>query len=96
MKKQDALSVGQIIQMAIDRTGRADEYARQRACYVWQDVVGPAINRYTTRRWVDGDALHVCLSSAPLKNELSYSLPALIARINEQVGTQAISRIVIH
>lgn len=96
MKKQDALSVGQILQMAIDRTGRADEYARQRACYVWQDVVGPAINRYTTRRWVDGDTLHVCISSASLKNELSYNLPALIARLNEAAGSKAISRIIIH
>lgn len=96
MKKQEAMTVGEIIEMAMARTGNPDEYARQRACFVWPDIVGPTINRYTTRRWVDRDVLHVCITSAPLKHELSFHLARLAEKINEAVGHNVISAIILH
>lgn len=96
MKKHEAMSVGDIIKQAISQTGHADDFDRQRACYLWAEVVGPTINSYTTRRWVDGDALHVFLTSAPLKQELSFHKERLAQLINERVGRNIISRIIIH
>lgn len=96
MKKREALTVGQIIEQAIAETGNSQDYDRQRACFLWAEVVGPAINRLTARRWIDRDTLHVCITSASLKNELQYHLPRLIENINGALGRQVISNIVIH
>lgn len=96
MKKQEALQVGKIIEIAMAKAGCTDEFARQQACYIWPDIVGPTINRYTTRRWVDRDVLHVCITSAPLKNELSFHIARLVEKINEAVGRNALSTIVLH
>lgn len=96
MKKREALTVGQIIEQAIAETGNTAEYDRQRACFCWSEVVGPAINRLTTRRWVDRDTLHVCITSASLKNELQYHIPRLLESLNRMVGREVLSSIVIH
>lgn len=96
MKRREALSVGQIIEQAIARTGNRDVYMQQQACFIWPEVVGPAINRCTTRRWVDKDVLHVCLTSAALKSELTYLAPQVVDNINKILGQRVISRLAIH
>lgn len=96
MKKHEALSVGQIIENALKRAGSDDEYARQQACYLWAEVVGPGVNRITTRRWVDRHTMHVCITSSVVKNELTYHRDQLVAAINSRVGTDVISDIVFH
>lgn len=96
MKKYRALSVGEIIDQAIARTGNSDTFERQQACYLWQEVVGPGINRYTTRRWIEGDVMHVSLTSASIKSELTYCRDSLVDAINNALGHQVISAIIIH
>ena len=96
MKKREALTVGQIIEQAIADTGNRQEYDRQRASFYWAEVVGPAINRHTVRRWVDRDVLHVWITSAPLKNELRFHIPRLLQLLNDAVGSSVLSNIIIH
>ena len=54
------------------------------------------INRYTTRRYVSGGVLHVYLTSAPLKNELSFNRDRLISAINRVVGAEVITDVHFH
>lgn len=68
----------------------------QRACYLWPEIVGPGVNRYTLRRYVDHGILHVYLTSAPLKNELSFMRQRLVTRINEALGEEIITDLRIH
>lgn len=96
MKKREALTVGQIIEQGIAETGHKQDYDRQRAAFCWAEVVGPAINRHTVRRWVDRDVLHVWITSASLKNELQFHIPRLLELLNGAVGSNVLSNIVIH
>ena len=96
MKKHYAMSVGEIIDTAIARTGNREEYYRQQMCYQWQEVVGPVVNRYTMRRYIDGATMHVYISSASLKNELRFRAAELVAALNRMVGRDIISAIVFH
>ncbi len=96
MKKTEALSVGEIISRAIAATGNRDEYARQQALFIWPEVVGPTINRNTMRRWMDHDVMHVCLTSAVLKNELMYLTDSIRTKINRILGENVVSKIIIH
>lgn len=90
------MSVGEIIDRAIASTGNRDEYYRQQACFMWQEVVGPMVNRYTMRRYIDGTTMHVYISSASLKNELRFRTGDLVEALNRLVGKDIIDTILFH
>lgn len=96
MKRTYPKLIAGIIDEAMERAGLTDTLNEQRAAAAWIDVVGPAINRYTTRRYVDKGVLHVYLTSAPLKNELSFNRDRLITAINRVVGTDVINDVQFH
>lgn len=96
MKRHKPLSVNEIINMCIDQAGTRDIFDAQRASYLWSEVVGPSINRLTTRRWVSGTELHVCLSSASAKNDLTFLSSRIVERINNALGKPLITKLIIH
>lgn len=96
MKRTDPHSIDEIITSMMEQAGMTDEFARRRISYLWAEVVGPAVNRFTARRYVDGTTLHVYITSAALKSELSFLVPRLVDRLNEAVGQIVITDIVIH
>ncbi len=96
MKRTYPRHIAAIIDEAMERAGLTDSLNEQRASAAWVDIVGPGINRYTTRRYVDHGVLHVYLTSASLKNELSFSRAPLIEAINRQVGAPVVTEIVFH
>lgn len=96
MKRTEPKSIGQIIRESIEQAGKTETVAEQRACYLWSEVVGPVINRYTFKRYVERGVMHVYLTSAALKNELSFNRSSLVKRINQAVGSEAITSIIFH
>lgn len=96
MKRNEAKTVGEIFDEAMSQAGVTEIYDEQRASYLWPEVVGPTVNRFTTRRYVERGVLHVFISSASLKSELSFLTATLVSRINEAVGKNVIRSIVIH
>ncbi len=97
MKRTEPKSFAQIFDENMARAGQTDGLARHKACYIWPEIVGPNVNRYTTRRYVtDNGVLHIYISSAPLKQELSFLRSRLVAQINEAVGSDAITDIEFH
>lgn len=88
--------ISAVISKAIEASGATDTFRRQRLCYLWGEVVGPTVNKVTVRRWVERDELHVVIASGPIKNELSFMSSRLVAALNEAVGSNIISRLVIH
>jgi predicted nucleic acid-binding Zn ribbon protein len=96
MKRTDPKQIGEIISEMIAATGQEQTFDEQRICYLWPEVVGPAVNRYTMRRYVDRGTLHVYLSSASLKNDLLYMRERLVGLLNEAAGRHVIDSIQIH
>lgn len=96
MKRTDPKQIGNIIEEAMARAGLTDTLNEQRASAAWIDVVGPAINRYTSRRYVDRGVLHVYMTSAPLKNELMFNRDKLIQALNRAVGADVVKEIQFH
>ena len=96
MKRSEPKLLGDIIKDSIRRDGIESRFNEQRAAYLWGDIVGPGVNRYTTRRYVERGVMHGFLSSAALKQELSFMRPSIITAINEAVGAAVISEIVLH
>ncbi|MDE5727760.1 MAG: DUF721 domain-containing protein [Duncaniella sp.] len=96
MKRTYPKHIASIIDEAISRAGLTEGLNDRRAAAVWIDVVGPGINRYTTRRYVDRGVMHVYLSSAPLKSELSLHRQELVRAINKALGEEVVRELFIH
>ncbi|MDE6271052.1 MAG: DUF721 domain-containing protein [Muribaculaceae bacterium] len=96
MKRSDPESIGALWQRYVDGCGLRDNYEQQRVCYLWPEVVGPAVNRRTARRWVDGGVMHVVITSAPLKSELGMMRRDIVAHLNKAAGREVLTDIVFH
>lgn len=96
MKRTEPLQIGTIIDHAIESAGLSGAIAEHRALFVWPQVVGQGINRYTTRRYIAAGVMHVYLSSAPLRNELSFHRSRLVELINRAAGSDVITSIEFH
>lgn len=96
MKRRDAQSIKDIIDVALSQSGVSGVIDEQRLCYLWPEIVGPGINRYTTKRYDERGVLHVYLSSAALKNELQFHRSRLVEELNKAVGKNVITNIMIH
>ncbi len=96
MKRTEPKPIGEIIREAVEMAGLADTVAEQRVCYLWSTVMGPQITRYTMRRYVQNGILHVYLTSASLRNELSFFKSRLVEQLNSAVGKEVIHDIVFH
>lgn len=96
MKRRYPELIGNIIEKALKENEISSSLNEQKISYLWSEIVGPGINRYTTRRFVESGTLHVFISSASLKNELQYMRSHLIEELNKAAGANVINRIVIH
>ena len=97
MKRTYPKQIGDVISEAMAHAGLGTQMNEQRAAAAWIDVVGPAINRYTIRRYVDKGVLHVYLTSAALKQELSFERKRIVEALNRAVGAgDVITDVIIH
>ena len=96
MKRTDPMSIRQIIDMVVDRSGTKSAMLEHRASYLWPDIVGPGVNRHTMRRYVADGALHVYIDSAPLKTEIEFRKTAIVDAINSILGQDVLQTLIIH
>ena len=61
----------------------------------WHTVMGNAISKYTTNLSLERDVLYVQLSSSVLREELSYGKTKIISMINEKMGKEVITKLVL-
>ena len=69
-----------------------DEVAVKEA---WKNLMGNGVNTYTKNVALKGKTLYVELSSAVLRQELSYGKEKIIAMINEELRREVISEIIL-
>jgi len=96
MKRTEPMSLREIIDRVMDNSVRRDDMMAMRASSLWPEVVGPGVNRLTTRRYVRDGVLHVYISSGPLKSELSFQREAIAKAINDILGREVITSIRFH
>lgn len=62
---------------------------------VWNQQMGPAIEKYTTALKLEGSTLFVQLSSSVLREELGYGKEKIIRNLNEALGKDLINKLVL-
>lgn len=63
--------------------------------YTWADMMGNGISNYTNSVKLNGNTLYVELSSSVLREELSYGKEKIIAMLNQSLGKELITKLVL-
>jgi len=61
----------------------------------WHITMGNAISKYTTAISLERDVLYIQLSSSVLREELSYGKSKIIKLLNEKLGKELITKLVL-
>lgn len=96
MERTNPEPIGSLVERLIKDYHLDKPLASNKACWLWGEIVGPGINRATTRRYVREGVLHVWIDSAPLKNELTFHRTNIMDAINKELGDFPITEIRIH
>ena len=62
---------------------------------VWLEIMGITIAKYTDKIYIFNQKLFIETSVGPLKNELGFQKIQIIERVNEKMGANTISEVII-
>ncbi|MBY0482330.1 MAG: DUF721 domain-containing protein [Chitinophagaceae bacterium] len=62
---------------------------------IWEKLMGKTIAKYTEKIHIFNHKLYIQTSVGPLKNELQFQKPQIIARVNEAFGENVINEVII-
>ena len=94
MKKQDAQSIGEIIDRVLKEQNLDLKLDETRLIKAWNSLLGEQVASYTTKLYIQRGVLYAHLSSSVLRSELSMCRNMLMDRLNKQVGRQIITNII--
>ncbi len=93
MRRKQTISIGDAIAEVLKLQRLDKKLHETRLLDSWQDVLGPAIAKYTENKYIKNKVLYVKLSSSVLRNELMMSRTQLLDALNKKVGAEVISDI---
>lgn len=94
MRKSNAESIGLLIRQFMRQNGIESPLNEYRLIQSWNEVVGPAIARYTSDMYIKNQILYVHLTSSVLRQELMMGRELLVKSLNNKVGAQVIVNII--
>ena len=61
----------------------------------WKNLMGNGVNSYTREIMLKGTTLYVELTSAVLREELSYGKEKIVKMINDEMGREVVTEVVL-
>lgn len=72
-----------------------DRLYQTRIQTIWEESMGPLVVKYTRNLYLDNDKLFVHVDSAPLRSELYRMRDSIKEKINQSLGENLISDIIL-
>ena len=92
----DVRTVGEIVREFYELHKGPDYIDELKVINSWKKVVGPFIASHTIDLAIRNHVLYVRVDSDALRSELSYSRSLLLKNLNDLVGKEVISEIVLN
>ena len=92
----DVKPLGDLIKEFYEQHRGLDYMDEMKAVNSWPKVVGPFIASHTIDLSIKNHVLFVRVDSDALRSELSYSKSLLIKNLNEMVGKEIVTEIVLN
>ncbi len=93
MKRNETLLFGDVLRSVLRVQGLESPLNEMHLVDAWPEVVGSVAMRYTSNVFIKNQTLHVQLTSAVLRQELSMRKTVLVKQLNEKAGAQVITDI---
>ncbi|AXG72728.1 DUF721 domain-containing protein [Flavobacterium arcticum] len=61
----------------------------------WKNLMGNGVNNYTSEIMLKNGTLYVALTSAVLREELSYGKEKIVKMINEDLGREVVKEVIL-
>ena len=88
-------SIGDVLKQLISQTKLEAGMDVVNVRDAWKNLMGNGVNSYTTEIQLKGSTLYVALSSAVLREELTYGKDKIIKMINEELRKDLVTYLVL-
>ena len=95
MRRDNTNNIGNIIRKLMKSPKLAERMDELDALAIWKDLIGDNLKKYVVSVKIYKGNLHVKLSSSVLRNELSYKKIELKKQINQKLGKEIVSDIIL-
>ncbi|GAA0727340.1 DUF721 domain-containing protein [Aquimarina litoralis] len=94
-RQNDHLSISDVLKEFVSENRLQKGLDKVEVKDVWEQIMGPAITKYTREIRLDRETLYVELTSSVLREELSYGKEKIISNLNEALGRSLIKKLVL-
>lgn len=95
MKKSNDRPLKEVLKEMIEVYRLKSKLHQTKIQSLWTKVMGPAIANYTTEITVRKNKLYLRISSASLRQELTYGRDKIKKMLNEEIGEEFIEEVII-
>ncbi|TBX69143.1 DUF721 domain-containing protein [Flavobacterium silvisoli] len=88
-------SIGEVLKAFIETNKLQSGMDKIDVQAAWKSLMGNGVNSYTQEVILKGSTLYVSLTSAVLREELSYGKTKIITMINEELGKEVVKDIIL-
>ena len=94
-RKSNEQTLGEVIKDFLRDSGWQQKLDEVNIITQWDKVLGPSLAKYTDELFVSKGVLHIRLNSSTLRQELTYRKSELIKELNDSVGKEVITDILL-
>jgi len=94
-KKYNDQPISEVLKELVAKNNWKSKLYQNKVKKIWILNMGPSISGYTKEIKLRGKKLFISISSAPLRQELSYSKTKIIELINEGLGEEYVTDVII-
>lgn len=95
MERKQEKKIGSLLDEFLRKNNLQKGYAEYKIIKAWDNLLGKSIAKATKEIYIRDRKLFVKLHSSVMRNELSMIKDALLQRLNEEVGNEVITDIII-
>lgn len=95
MKKHNDQRIDEVLKNMVGGYKHKSKLYKNKLATTWENTMGVTIAKYTSRISVRNNKLFITIDSAPLKQELSFAKEKIKKVMNEELGENFISEVVI-
>lgn len=88
-------SIGDVLKEFIEKNNLQSGMDKIDVQQAWKSLMGNGVNSYTNEVVLKGTTLYVSLTSAVLREELSYGKQKIVKMINEELGKEVIKEVIL-
>ncbi len=94
-RENESMKIEDLMKVVIKQNNLTKGMHQMDVCEAWKKLMGNGVMSYTESVQLQNKTLVVKLKSSVLREELSYGKDKIIAMINEEIGEELVSKIML-